>query len=118
TSGTLTEQAYTDALKQNDEMARRQGLDYALETYGLDALLFLGNEGGADLAARAGYPSITVPGGFALTGVVAPGGYTTDGPQGITFVGAAYGEPTLIKLAYGYEQATKHRRTPPPLVDV
>ncbi|MFD0673810.1 amidase family protein [Cohnella sp. GCM10027633] len=114
TSGTLTEQAYADALKQNEEMARRLGLDHALKEHRLDALLFLGNEGGSDLAARAGYPSITVPGGFAATGIVAPGGYVTKGPQGITFVGAAYSEPVLIKLAYGYEQATKHR-TPPPL---
>lgn len=35
----------------------------------LDALLFLGAEGGADLAARAGYPSITVPVGYAATGI-------------------------------------------------
>jgi amidase len=31
---------------------------------------------------------------------------------GISFFGRAYSEPTLIKLAYGYEQATKHRRPP------
>jgi amidase len=112
TSGTLTEQAYLDSKKRDKEMSRELGIDHVLEKHQLDALLFLGFEGGADLAARAGYPSITVPGGYAATGIIAPGGYTTKGPQGITFVGTAFSEPTLIKIAYGFEQATKHR-TPP-----
>ncbi|NEW04952.1 amidase [Paenibacillus sp. SYP-B3998] len=112
TSGTLTEQEYLDSKSKNAEMSRRQGIDFALEKHRLDALLFLGNEGGSDLAARAGYPLITVPGGYAVNGVIAPGGYQTKGPQGITFVGTAYSEPTLIKIAYGFEQATKHRRAP------
>ena len=73
--------------------------------------MFLGDEG-SDLAARAGYPIITVPGGYASSGMIAPGGYTTKGPQGITFVGTAFSEPTLIKIAYGFEQATKHRILP------
>lgn len=113
TSGTLEEQDYLDSLQKNKEMARHQGIDYALAEHGLDALLFLGNEGGPDLAARAGYPVITVPGGYAENGVIAPGGYITKGPQGITFVGTAYSESTLLKIAYGFEQATKHRVSPP-----
>lgn len=112
TSGTLTEQAYLDSKKRNKVMAREQGIDHALEEHQLDALVFLGAEGGADLAARAGYPSITVPGGYASSGIIAPGGYITKGPQGITFVGTAFSEPTLIKIAYGFEQATKHRVQP------
>ncbi|CAN5872990.1 amidase [soil metagenome] len=50
-----------------------------------------------------GWPAIQVP-----------MGYTRDGqlPAGITFFGRAWDEPTLIRLAYGYEQATKHRRPP------
>lgn len=112
TSGTLTEQAYLDSKKRDKVMAREQGIDHALEEHQLDALLFLGAEGGADLAARAGYPSITVPGGYASTGIIALGGYITKGPQGITFVGTAFSEPTLIKIAYGFEQATKHRVQP------
>lgn len=112
TSGTLTEQAYLDSKKRYKEMSREQGIDHVLEKDHLDALLFLGFEGGADLAARAGYPSITVPGGYAATGIIAPGGYTTKGPQGITFVGTAFSEPTLIKIAYGFEQATRHRVQP------
>jgi amidase len=47
-------------------------------------------------------------------------GYTRGGvlPAGITFFGRAWSEPALIKLAYAYEQATRHRRLPastPPL---
>ena len=116
TSGTLTEQAYLDSVAQNAEWARKQGIDYALREYNLDALMFLGNEDVGDLAARAGYPVITVPGGYAENGENAEGGYTTRGPQGISFAGAAYSEPVLIKIAYGYEQATKHR-VPPKLRD-
>ncbi|MCJ8011938.1 amidase family protein [Paenibacillus sp. KQZ6P-2] len=112
TSGTLTEPEYLDTLRVNSEMSRAQGIDYALEQYKLDALLFLGCEEGDDIAARAGYPVITVPGGYAEDGVIAPGGYITKGPVGITFIGTAYSEPVLIKIAYGYEQATKHRVPP------
>lgn len=112
TSGTLTEPEYLDMLHYNKELSQSQGIDYALETYNLDALLFLGCDDGDDIAARAGYPAITVPGGFAQDGIIAPGGYTTKGPAGITFVGTAFSEPTLIKIAYGYEQATKHRVPP------
>lgn len=111
TSGTLTEREYKSSLKRSVEQAT-QGLDDALQKHQLDALLFLGNDEGDDLAARAGYPVITVPGGFAERGIIAPGGYTTKGPQGITFIGGAYSEPTLIKIAYSYEQATKHRMPP------
>lgn len=73
TSGTLTEQEYLDSLEQNKEMAGKQGIDYAIKKYRLDALLFLGDEEGDDIAARAGYPVITVPGGVAHKGVIAPG---------------------------------------------
>lgn len=112
TSGTLTEQEYLESRQKNREMAGTRGIDQVLQEFQLDALLFLGNEYGPDLAARAGYPSITVPGGYAENGVIAPGGYMTKGPQGITFIGTAYSEPVLIKLAYGFEQATRHRVAP------
>jgi amidase len=52
-------------------------------------------------AARAGFPLVTVPAGFAF-GL----------PVGITFMGLAFSEPTLIKLAFAFEQATKVRRAP------
>lgn len=42
-----------------------------------------------------------------------PAGFTQDElPVGITFLGRPYAEPTLIKLAYAYEQATQHRKPP------
>jgi amidase len=50
-----------------------------------------------------GFPSIQVPMGYTRTVL----------PAGITFYGRAWSESTLIKLAYGYEQATRHRRPPP-----
>ena len=57
--------------------------------------------GSSSPAAVAGYPSITVPAGMV-------GGL----PVGLSFFGRAWSEPTLIKLAYAFEQATKHRRAP------
>ena len=53
--------------------------------------------------------SMTVPAGFTAEGL----------PIGITFFGPEYSEPTLIRLAYAYEQATHHRippKTTPPLI--
>ncbi|MDG6965508.1 MAG: amidase, partial [Nitrososphaerota archaeon] len=57
--------------------------------------------GSSQPTALAGYPAITVPAGFVF-GL----------PVGITFMGRAYSEPTLIRLAYAYEQATGHRAPP------
>ncbi|CDN43494.1 amidase family protein [Paenibacillus sp. P22] len=112
TSGTLSEPVYAGSLRLNRELARNQGIDHAIRAYRLDALLFLGNEEGLDVSARAGYPVITVPGGYAETGIIAEDGCTTKGPQGITFVGTAYSEPVLLRLAYAYEQASLHRLAP------
>lgn len=116
TSGTLTEQEYLNSVEQNLELAGKQGVDHILHEHQLDAIMFLGDEDCNDLAAQLGYPSITVPGGYAKDGVIAPGGYNTKGPQGITFVGTAFSEPTLFKIAYGYEQATQLRK--PPIMEV
>ena len=44
--------------------------------------------------------------------ITVPAGFIGGLPVGISFVGRAWSEPTLIKLAYAYEQATKHRRAP------
>jgi Asp-tRNA(Asn)/Glu-tRNA(Gln) amidotransferase A subunit family amidase len=79
----------------------------------VDALLFSENSG-AGAPAIAGYPSITVPGGFA------PPTDTIDNafPSGVTFSGPAFSEPRLVALAFAFEQATLHRRPPastPPL---
>jgi amidase len=51
--------------------------------------------------AVAGYPHVTVPAGYVF-GL----------PVGISFVGRAWSEPTLIRLAYAFEQATHARRAP------
>ncbi len=100
-SGTLTEPEYISARLRDLRLCQGQGIDFALKEYELDALLFPANWG-AGVAARAGYPSITVP-----------GGYTAEGrPLGITFTASAYSEPTLIRLGYAYEQATGNRRPP------
>src|SRR5439155_22222149 len=57
--------------------------------------------GPSTVTAVAGYPHITVP-----------AGYVAGLPIGISFFGRAWSEPTLIKIAYAYEQATKHRQAP------
>ena len=49
-----------------------------------------------------GWPAITVPMGYTRNTL----------PAGMTILGKALSEPTLFKLAYSYEQATKHRRPP------
>ncbi len=114
--GPLTDQAYVDALALNHRLSREEGLDKVLDEHRLDALVmptgspvwpidvingdhYTGSA--SSPAAVAGYPHITVPGGYAF-GL----------PVGISFVGRAWSEPTLIRLAYGFEQATRHRVAP------
>lgn len=78
-----------------------------------DSILFSANSG-AGTPAKAGYPSITVPGGF----VPAAAPINNPFPSGVTFSGRAFSEPRLIALSYAFEQATKHRQPPastPPL---
>jgi amidase len=114
--GPLTEKKYLDALANDLKQSRTDGIDATMDKYKLDALvaptggpawttdLINGDHfGGASStpAAVAGYPNINVPAGF-----------THNLPVGISFFGRAYSEPTLIKIAYGFEQATKFRRSP------
>jgi amidase len=78
-----------------------------------DSILLSANTG-VGTPAKAGYPSITVPGGF----LPAVDPITEPTPSGVTFSGPAFSEPRLIALAYAFEQATKHRVPPasvPPL---
>lgn len=68
------------------------------------------------LGAITGFPAITIPAGFSPRSESAPIGV----PVGIEFLGRPWSEPTLLKLAYSFEQATKYRRPPvstPPLAD-
>ena len=99
-------------------LAATHGIDAALKTHRLDALLFPGTSS-ANIAARPGYPTITVPYAFVPvapgTGANAfPTGFDPKpAPFGVSFTGPACSEPKLIELAYAFEQATKKRRPPP-----
>ena len=94
-------------------LAGREGIDAALIANRLDALLFPGN-GGAAIAAKAGYPTVIVPFGM-VPNTSAPAGFDArPAPFGVSFTGTSCSEGRLIELAYAFEQATK-RRIPPPL---
>ncbi len=114
--GLLTDEAYLQARQECLRLARTEGIDAALQGHRLDALVgpsggpawpidwingdhFAG--GSSTPAAMAGYPNITVPAGdvFGL-------------PVGLSFIGGAWQEGTLIRLAYAFEQATRARRAP------
>jgi amidase len=83
-----------------------------------DAVLFPANFG-ANIAARAGYPSVIVPAGFfpnpatASINAVDPTFNPKPSPFGVTFSGPAFSEPKLIGFAYAFERATHHRVPPP-----
>jgi len=114
--GPLTDQAYRDALAKDQRLSRTEGLDVAFAQNTLDAIVaptgsppwptdlvngdhFLGAS--STPAAVAGYPSIAVPVGYSF-GL----------PVGMSFIGRANSEATLLKLAYAYEQAAKPRVPP------
>ena len=114
--GPLTTPAYRNALARCRRLSRRQGIDALVAKHRLDAIIaptggpawttdhlngdhFTG--GSSTPAAVAGYPAITVPAG-AVAGL----------PIGLSFFGPAWTESKLIRLAFGFEQATRHRRPP------
>ena len=124
-SGPLDGEAYLQALATGRRLAATEGLDAVLDEYGLDALIaptggpawpldpragdtFLG--GSSRCAAVAGYPLVTLPAGFVSHG--AETGARINLPVGLTFMGRAWSEPTLIRLAYAFEQITQVRRPP------
>jgi amidase len=84
-----------------------------MDDFDLDALLVPGNSF-ASMPAKAGYPSICVPGPLVPnTASNLPDGFNAKpGPYGITFSGKAWSEPKLIAIAYAFEQATKYRVPP------
>ncbi len=93
------------------------GIDEVMKSQHLDAILFPGPTGAA-IAAKPGYPTVIVPFGFvpnAPTPPFPPGFNARPAPLGVSFTGMACSEPTLLKLAYAFEQATK-KRVPPPSV--
>lgn len=114
--GPLSEKEYFDALAKNHQLTRVEGIDALMDKHQLDAIvaptgspawltdLVNGDHiagGSSNAAAVAGYPNINVPAGF-ISGL----------PVGISFFGRAWSEPTLIKIAYSFEQATKARQAP------
>ncbi len=99
TSGTLTEPAYIRDRMTDLRLSRSEGIDAALAKHRLDALVFPGHHG-ASVAAKAGYPSVTVPAGLTEQGK----------PLGLTFTGPAFSEGLLLKLAYSFEQQSEHKK--------
>jgi amidase len=116
TRGPLTSREYIDALEKNHRLTRLEGIDAVMDKFKLDALiaptggpawvtdLITGDHfsgGSSNTAAVAGYPNINVTAGhmFGL-------------PVGISFFGRAWSEPTLLKIAYGFEHATQVRKAP------
>jgi len=112
----LDDPTYLHALARSQRLSRELGIDAIMEQFGLDALV--APSGGpawlTDLvtgdrlisssstpAAQAGYPLISVP-----------AGHCRGLPVNITFSGGAFAEPTLIRLAYAFEQATRVRQPP------
>ncbi len=114
--GPLTSKEYTDALETNHRLSRQEGVDKVMDQFHLDAIMgptagpawltdFANGDhavgGSSNAAAVAGYPDITVPAGFVF-GL----------PVGVSFFGRAWSEPTLLKIAYGFEQTIQARRPP------
>ena len=114
--GPLTDAKYLAALAKARLNTRAKGIDAIMDAHKLDALvaptggpawlidLVNGDAdggGSSSPAAEAGYPSITVPAGYA-SGL----------PVGISFFGRAWSEPTLIGIAYAFEQAANARHAP------
>ena len=114
--GPLSSPGYTKTLLKCRRLSRELGIDAVMRKHRLDVVVApTGNPawptdlvngdhftgGSSTPAAVAGYPSVSVPMGFAY-GL----------PVNLSFFGRAWSEPTLIGIAYAYEQATKHRKPP------
>jgi amidase len=114
--GPLTDEKYVKALEKCRRLARQEGIDAVMEKLSLDALVaptgapawtidlvngdhYLGSS--STPAAVSGYPSITVPAGYAF-GL----------PVGVSFIGRPWSEGPLIRLAHAFETAAQARRRP------
>jgi amidase len=113
----LDAEEYRKAVATIQRLTRADGIDKVVQQHRLDAIVapttgpawlidhVIGDrfDGGSSAgpAAIAGYPDITVPMGL-VAGL----------PVGISFFGRAWSEPTLLRVAYAYEQATKRRQPP------
>ena len=115
--GSLTDQAYLDALAKIRKQTRDDGIDALLAKEKLDALVGPTSGQAWSIAAVAGYPSITVPLGLRDVPAAAaagnlPAAAATTQATGFFFFGTAWSESKLIKYAYAFEQKTKGRVTP------
>jgi amidase len=114
--GPLTDKAYLDALEKDLRLTRQEGIDKTMDEHKLDALVAptsgpatlidlvngdYGPGGSSSFPAIAGYPDVTLPCGHAF-GL----------PVGMSIFGRPWSEPMLLRIAFAYEQATKHRRAP------
>ena len=117
--GSLASKKYLNALEKNHRLSREEGIDKVMKEHNLDAIVcptggpawmidLVSGDGGRNwdmdstsYPAVAGYPHITVPAGY-IFGL----------PIGISFFASAWQEPTLLKLAYAFEQATQVRVPP------
>jgi amidase len=114
--GDLTTTEYINALETCRRLSRTEGIDAVMNQHRLDAIVAPtggpawttdlvngdhGSGGSSGFAAVSGYPNITVPAGF-IHGL----------PIGLSFFGRAWSEPTLLGLAFAFEQATRCRRAP------
>ncbi len=115
--GPLTDPEYLNAKATIQQANREDGIDRLAREHSLDAIVAptrdlpwptdhikgdrLDGGSSAAPAAIAGYPDISVPMGF-VRGL----------PAGVSFFGPAWTEPTLLRIAYAYEQATQQRRAP------
>ena len=114
--GPLTEKVYVDALAKDLRLTRAEGIDKTMDEHRLDCLVAptsapaslidlvngsYGPGGSSSFPAIAGYPDVTVPAGWSF-GL----------PVGLSFFGRAGSEPTLFKIAYAFEQATRARKPP------
>ncbi|HXI11676.1 MAG TPA: amidase family protein [Thermoanaerobaculia bacterium] len=98
-------------------LSATHGIDEVMKEKKLDALLFPGSSGAA-IAAKPGYPTVIVPFGFvpnAPTPAFPDKFDARPSPYGVSFTAMACSEPTLLKVAYAFEQATKRRVAPPGL---
>lgn len=115
--GPLTDPEYLEAKRTVQRATREDGIDRLIREHDLDAIVAptrdiawvtdhiagdrLDGGSSAGPAAIAGYPDVSVPMGF-ISGL----------PVGISFFGGAWTEPTLLRIAYAFEQATNHRQAP------
>ena len=107
-----------DAYHDERRIAFREAIEGVMDTLKLNAIIYPSwnnrpalidqfqeeykGDNSQVIAPHTGQPAFTVPMGFS----------TDNLPAGLQFLGKMYDEPTLIKLAYSYEQGTKHRKPP------